>query len=97
MKNTDRDMHRNEVRVLRRVGYNRHTTVEEARAAGGRTALQRLMRDEAVVRDPEWTGCVILTGAGQDRLAGEDDAEFPGEAPTYPDASTSDSTERGKS
>lgn len=80
-KNADHDMHRNEVRVLRRVGYNRHTTVEEARAAGGRTALGRLMRDDAIIRDPEWTGCVILTDSGLDRLAcedGTDDTEQDG-------------------
>jgi hypothetical protein len=83
-KNTDRDMYRNEVRVLRRVGYNLHTTVEEARAAGGRTALARLMGDGAIVRDPEWTGCVILTSIGQDRLDGAD-ADLTGAAPCYPE------------
>ena len=71
-QNQDRNSQRNEVSILRRIGYDQHTTVEQAWEAGGGTALEHLMRDGSVIRDPGWTGCVILTDEGRNRLDGAD-------------------------
>lgn len=59
--------------VLRRVGYSAHATVESAIEAGrGKAAVARLAKAGMIERDEEWTGCLVLTVSGQERLALED-------------------------
>ena len=62
----------NETRALRAIGYNAHVTVEHATRVAGAAAVRRLEAAGAVQRDEEWTGCLVLTGAGRRRLESGD-------------------------
>lgn len=57
-----------EHQALRAIGYNRHCTVEHANATSSPPAVERLASQGLIARDDEWTGCLVLTAAGNQRL-----------------------------